>query len=106
MLSSSPNIIHSLDASLMQKVVVKLREEHHIHSIAAIHDSFAVLPNNVDVMREVIRETAYDMFKGNWIEDEFHPYLKEYAPDVDLPDYPEQGSFDVSEVLKAKYFFA
>ena len=106
MLSSSPNIIHSLDAALMQKVVVHLREDHHIHSIAAIHDSFAVLPNNVDVMRDVIRETAYKMFKGNWIADEFHPYLKEYAPDVDLPDYPEQGSFDVSEVLKAKYFFA
>lgn len=106
MLSSSPNIIHSLDAALMQKVVVELREEHHIHSIAAIHDSFAVLPSNVDTMRDVIRETAYGMFKGNWIADEFEPYIHEYAPDVDLPDIPPQGSFDVSEVLKAKYFFA
>jgi DNA-directed RNA polymerase len=106
MLSSSPNIIHSLDAALMQKVVVEMREEHHVHSIAAIHDSFAVLPSHVDTMRDVIRQTAYRMFKGNWIADEFEPYIHEYAPDVDLPDIPPQGSFDVSEVLKAKYFFA
>jgi DNA-directed RNA polymerase len=57
-------------------------------------------------MRDVIRQTAYRMFKGNWIADEFEPYIHEYAPDVDLLDIPPQGSFDVSEVLKAKYFFA
>jgi DNA-directed RNA polymerase len=57
-------------------------------------------------MRNVIRETAYDMFKGNWLADEFHAYLTAYAPDVDLPPVPEQGSFDVSEVLDAVYFFA
>lgn len=106
MLSSSPNVIHSLDAALMQKVVVALREDHHVHSICAIHDSFAVLPNNVDIMRDVIRQTAYDMFKGNWLADEFHPYIQEYAPDVDLPEYPEQGDFNVQEVLEAEYFFA
>lgn len=106
MLSSSPNIIHSLDAALMQKVVVILREKHHIHSIAAIHDSFAVLPNHVDTMRNVIREVAYDMFKGNWIADEFHPYLEAYAPNVDLPEYPDQSTFNIKEVLDAEYFFA
>jgi DNA-directed RNA polymerase len=46
------------------------------------------------------------MFKGNWLADEFHAYLTAYAPDVDLPPVPEQGSFDVSEVLDAVYFFA
>tara|TARA_B100000085_G_scaffold22775_1_gene19158 strand:- start:36142 stop:38625 length:2484 start_codon:yes stop_codon:yes gene_type:complete len=106
MLSSSPNIIHSIDAALMQKVIVELREEHHVYSIAAIHDSFAVLPCNVGLMRDVIRQTAYDMFKGNWIEDSFHPYLKEYAPNVDLPEPPAQGDFNIKEVLDAEYFFA
>lgn len=106
MLSSSPNIIHSLDAALMQRVVVELRDKYGVSSIAAIHDSFAVLPNNVTTMRNVIRETAYDMFKGNWLADEFHAYLTAYAPDVDLPPVPEQGSFDVREVLDAVYFFA
>lgn len=105
-LSSSPNIIHSLDSALMQRVVTRLHKDHGVNSIAAIHDSFAVHPNFVDAMRDTIRKEAYDMFSGDWINDEFHPYIESYAPSVDLPTPPAQGSFDVSEVLDAKYFFA
>jgi DNA-directed RNA polymerase len=105
-LSSSPNIIHSLDAALMQSVVLRLTRDHGVNSIAAIHDSFAVHPCNVDLMRLIIQEEAYTMFKGNWIADQFHPYIRKYAKGVELPPIPRQGDFDVSEVLKAQYFFA
>ena len=104
-LSSSPNIVHSLDASLMQIMVNKLHERG-INDICCIHDSFAVHAANVDVMRDMIRETAYEMFKGDWIREEFHPYVESYASRADLPEPPEQGEFDVSEVLSAEYFFA
>lgn len=104
-LSSSPNIIHSLDASLMQIMVRRLYEKG-IEDIACIHDSFAVVPAHVDTMRQTIQETAVEMFSGDWIRDEFHPYVESYAKNADLPEPPTQGGFDVSEVLKAKYFFA
>ena len=101
-LSASPNVIHSLDSALMQKVITRLS----CHSVAAIHDSFAVLPCYVDELRDIIREEAFEMFKGNWIAEEFHPFVQSYAPNVELPDVPDQGDFDVSEVIKAEYFFA
>lgn len=104
-LSSSPNIVHSLDASLMQIMVNKLHEKG-VKDICCIHDSFAVHAANVDLMRQMIQETAYDMFKGNWIEEEFHPFVESYASRADLPEPPAQGEFDVSEVLSAEYFFA
>jgi DNA-directed RNA polymerase len=105
MLSSSPNIIHSLDASLMQILVNKLHDKG-IDDVCCIHDSFAVHAANVDTMRNLIRETAAEMFSGNWIADEFHPYVESYAKASDLPEPPSQGSFDVNEVLNAEYFFA
>jgi DNA-directed RNA polymerase len=104
-LSSSPNIVHSLDASLMQIMVNKLHDRG-ITDICCIHDSFAVHAAHIDDMRDIIRETAYDMFKGDWINEEFHPYVKSYAPRADLPEPPQQGDFDPKEVLDAEYFFA
>lgn len=105
MLSSSPNIIHSLDASLMQILVNKL-ETYGVKDICCIHDSFAVHAGNVDVMRHLIRETAYEMFQGDWIRDVFHPYVESYAKRADLPEPPKQGTFNPKEVLNAEYFFA
>ena len=105
MLSSSPNIIHSLDASLMQILVNKLRAEG-ITDVCCIHDSFAVHPCHVDRMRELIKEIAYDMFQGDWIRDVFHPYVESYAKHANLPEPPAQGEFNIKEVLDAEYFFA
>jgi DNA-directed RNA polymerase len=105
MLSSSPNVIHSIDASLMQIMVNKLYSQG-VTDIACIHDSFAVHAANVDQMRDTIRSTAVEMFSGDWIKDEFHPYVQQYAKKADLPEPPTQGTFNVQEVLRAQYFFA
>ena len=105
LLSSSPNIIHSIDASLMQHMVLRLRGMG-VADIACIHDSFAVHACNVDAMRDIIRHVAADMFEGDWIRDQFHEQVRSYAKGIDLPEPPTQGTFDVNEVLKAEYFFA
>ena len=102
--SSSPNVIHSLDASLLQKVVNRLYDDD-IKSFCTIHDSFAVHYRHVDHLRDVIRQEAYKMFKGDWLRDEFYSYVSSNSP-IDLPPPPEQGDFDVKKVLKAPYFFA
>tara|TARA_Y100001973_G_scaffold105087_1_gene176982 strand:+ start:4358 stop:6850 length:2493 start_codon:yes stop_codon:yes gene_type:complete len=102
--SSSPNVIHSLDAALLQKVVVELKRKG-IASVATVHDSFAVHYRHTDEMRDIIRATAYQMFKGDWLRDQFHAYLQEHSP-IELPEPPDQGGFDVSEVLNAPYFFS
>ena len=100
--SSSPNVIHSLDASLLQKVVNRLYDDD-IKSFCTIHDSFAVHYRHVDHLRDVIRQEAYKMFKGDWLRDEFYAYVSSNSP-IDLPPPPEQGDFDVKKVLKAHTF--
>lgn len=104
-LASSPNVIHSLDAALMQRMVNTLHDLG-VYDIGAIHDSFAVHPSNVSLMRDVIRQEACKMFSGDWIRDEFHPYVERISRKVSLPEPPEQGTFNVNEVLDAEYFFA
>ena len=103
-LGSSPNVIHSLDASLLQKVVVELKRRG-IGSVATIHDSFAVHYRHTDEMRDVIRQQAYRMFEGDWLRDGFHEYVQEHSP-VELPEPPAQGTFEPKEVLDASYFFS
>ena len=103
-LASSPNVIHSLDASLLQRVVNQL-VLRGIHQIATVHDSFAVHFRHTEEMRDVIRQEAYRMFKHNWLKDGFHDYVQSNSP-IELPEPPSQGTFDVSEVLKSEYFFS
>lgn len=104
-LAASPNVIHSLDAALMQKMIVSLKADG-ITDVCAIHDSFAVHPAHVDHMRDTIRNTAAEMFSGDWINDEFHPFVESYACGAELPEPPKQSTFDPQEVREAPYFFA
>ena len=103
-LGSSPNVIHSLDAAMLHKIVNEM-VRRRVYSFSTIHDSFSVHFCHTDELRDIIRETAYEMFKGNWLKDGFHRYVSRHAG-VDLPDPPPQGSFNVKEVLDAPYFFA
>ena len=103
-LASAPNVIHSLDAALLQLVVNNLKREG-IDSVACIHDSFAVHYRHTDQLREIIRNQAADMFAGDWLRDGFHAYVQDHAP-VEIPEPPSQGSFNPEEVRNAQYFFS
>lgn len=107
MLSSSPNVIHSLDAAILQRVIVRLNKKG-VHCIAAVHDSFGVHPCNVDLLRDTIRQVVVEMFRGDWLTEQFHPFVEETFSNgkVELPEPPKQGEFDINEVLNAEYFFA
>ena len=83
-----------------------MREDYGVSDFASIHDSFGVPACHVDTLRDVIREVAYDMFKGDWIKDSFHYGMQYRNPGIDLPEPPVQGSFDPKEVLSSPYFFA
>lgn len=103
-LGSSPNVIHSLDAALLHKIVNEL-VRRKVYSFSTIHDSFSVHYRHTDELRDVIRQEAYKMFNGNWLLDEFHKYVKKNSG-IDLPEPPAQGDFNIKEVLDAEYFFA
>lgn len=103
-LGSSPNIVHSIDASILHNVINELND-NDVRGIVSIHDSFGVHAGNVGLLRDTIRKVVYDIFSEDWLGG-FHNNLLERYPDIEFPELPVTGSFDVSEVLKARYFFA
>ena len=56
-------LVHFLDANLLHKTAAELKKRG-IKNKAFVHDQFAVGPNDVDEMLEVIREVMKDMFGG------------------------------------------
>ena len=101
--SASPNVVHSCDAAHLQ-LTVNAMHEAGIRSFSMIHDSYGTHAANIDLMRSLLREQAYGMYKGN--------YLKTWAASVEaltgvpVEPPPALGNWDVSEVLQAEYMFA
>tara|TARA_B100000780_G_scaffold273796_1_gene237830 strand:- start:1000 stop:3327 length:2328 start_codon:yes stop_codon:yes gene_type:complete len=56
----SPNYIHSLDAELLRRVALRMRDEG-IKNSDWIHDSFGCLPNDVDMMLKISKEVFLEM---------------------------------------------
>lgn len=103
-MGSAPNVIHSLDAAMAQEVSCRLAAEG-ITDLHMVHDSYGTHASNTDRLLEVTRQVAYDQYSGDWLS-EFHAYVGSYSQGVVRPEPPPRGTFDVSEVLKARYFFS
>jgi len=101
--SSSPNIIHSLDAAMLQMTVERLSEMGHT-DFAMIHDSYGMHPSNVQDLHVALREVARDMFGGNLLAD-IHEYVQS-STDIELPTPPSLGDYDINEIVNADYFFS
>lgn len=98
----APNFIHSLDASHLTRVVLRLYNMG-IRDMMMIHDSYGVHACHVDTMQKVIREEFVRLHEENPLED-FKAGLEAYL-DRDLPDLPETGEYDIRSMLEADYAF-
>jgi DNA-directed RNA polymerase len=103
-LAAAPNVIHSLDACHLA-MTVRAAHAEGIDAFALIHDSYGTHACNVDTLGRVLREQFVELYSGDWLA-EFERQVREYAPDVALPERPEQGSLDVTRVLASPYFFS
>lgn len=63
----SPNYIHSLDAELLRRVALRMRDEG-IKDSDWIHDSFGCLPNQVSQMLEITKEVFLKMMESKPLE--------------------------------------
>lgn len=103
LLSSSPNIIHSFDAAMLQMTVLKLAKEGHT-DFAMIHDSYGMHASKVEELHVALRQVALDVFGGTALQD-FHEYVQGTTA-VQLPLPPAQGTYDINEIINAPYFFS
>lgn len=101
----SPNVVHSIDASVLMQAVVR-GGERDIDSFSCIHDSFGVCAADMGKMAYAIREVSVEIFSQpilSTLQSEMQAYLPK---GVVLPSPPVAGALDINQLLKAEYFFA
>ena len=98
----APNLVHSLDATLMYLTVEKLRAQG-VSNYMLIHDSFGVPANDVHKLNTAVREAFVELFEGkpldDWINQVSPDHLKE-AQDIMI------DTLDIKDVLDSTYMFS
>jgi DNA-directed RNA polymerase len=92
--STSPNLIHSIDASLLHLAFHDFRDPFTV-----IHDSIWARATDMDKINRKIRETYCEVFRGD--------ILKSWATEVQAVTTPPViDDLNVEEVLDSTYFFS
>lgn len=92
--STAPNLIHSLDASLLHRAFLKFDVPFTV-----IHDSVLCRATDMGTLNRVVRETYYEIFsESNPLEDFAAAIGAETEP-------PIIGDLDPDSVLESTYFF-
>lgn len=96
----APNLVHSLDAGLLFMTVEKGFEEG-INNFMLIHDSFSVLPNDIDKLNSSFRESYVEIFKDKPLE----KWVNEVDEDFE-GEIPFINTLDLNEVYDSKYIIS
>lgn len=100
---SSPNFVHSVDATHMIMCIYRGMLEG-ITSFACIHDDFGTHACDTDRWHSIIRE-EFVKLHGDVNVLELFKEQHEQRHDLVLPDLPPMGNLDIRDVLKSPYFF-
>lgn len=92
--STAPNLIHSLDASILHRSFLKFDAPFTV-----IHDSVLCRATDMTLLNRVVRETCYEIFS------ETNP-IEDFAKSVGAEGNPPIiGDLDLRSVLNSTYFF-
>jgi DNA-directed RNA polymerase len=92
--ATAPNLIHSLDASLLHLSIDKFDKP-----IALIHDSVLTQAVDMDELSAIIRETYMHLFAE-------HDYLNDFASQIGAETEPPIiGDLKPESVINSTYFF-
>jgi len=92
--ATAPNLIHSLDASLLHLSIDKFNKP-----IALIHDSVLTRAVDMDELSAIIRETYMHLFAE-------HDYLNDFAQQIGAETAPPIiGDLKPESVINSTYFF-
>ena len=92
--ATSPNLIHSLDASLLHLAVLRFDAP-----IALIHDSVLCRATDMGDLSTLVRETYMHLFAE-------HDYLTSFAAQIGaIEEPPIIGDLEPSSVVESTYFF-
>jgi DNA-directed RNA polymerase len=103
----APNFVHSCDAAHMLATVRRMADGG-ITSVAMVHDSFATLAADVNIMNERLRETFVEQYSRNILEEFREEIVSQLPPSVSdkVPPVPALGNFQIEDVLYSEFFFS
>ena len=92
--ATSPNLIHSLDASLLHLSALRFNAP-----LALIHDSVLCRATDMSTLSTIVRETYMHLFADQ-------DYLKSWAEQIGAETEPPIiGTLNPESVIKSTYFF-
>jgi len=92
--ATSPNLIHSADASLLHLSAIRFN-----NPLALIHDSVLCRATDVDTISALVRETYMHLFAEQ-------DYLTDWAKQIGAETEPPIiGTLNAASVIKSTYFF-
>ena len=99
----SPNWVHSMDASHMA-MVINILNKKGVKSFGAIHDSFSVHAEDVNLLLEVTKEAFIDMYSY----DMFNYMARQITKTENMLDIcpPKLGKLDLEGIRDSDYFFS
>ena len=93
--ATSPNLIHSLDASILHYTVARFDAP-----ITLIHDSVLCRATDMGSLSTVVREVYMKIFADN-------DYLASWAAQIGAEEQPPMiGDLEPSDVIESTYFFS
>ena len=102
----SPNIIHSMDATLLLKTVLKCAEAGCL-DVMVVHDSFSTSIGQTAILARAVREAFVELYQDYNIYEDLLEQVREQLDDpdnADLPEVKQRGTLDILEVLNSDYF--
>lgn len=103
--AAAPNFVHGHDASHLILTVCHLVDEG-VTSIAVIHDSFGTHADNTAKLRHALKAEMVAMYsEGNALQKLLDEHENRWLVDTGI-EVPEQGSFDLNEIMESDYCFA
>ena len=111
----SPNFVHSLDAELLRRVLLRTVEEGIINT-DWIHDSFGCLPNHVDKLLELTKIEFISLMKSKPLEMLDKQLREQVEPTksnlklldgVKLPNLSKKDRpLSIEQVIESEWFFS
>ena len=106
---SSPNFIHSLDATHLMMTVLNCYDRGDIKDFALIHDSFGVHAGHTYALNQALRTTFKELYTSFDILGDLRAKALEDLPEEfhkDIPEIPEMGTLDLDMIKHATYIFS
>lgn len=102
----APNYVHSLDGfGGLLGHTMNLAIENGVQDVGTIHDTILCLAADAPVMSKCVRKATVDLFSRDLLSELRVQVLTMLPSVVVLPEVPEYGSLDVTEVLSSEYYF-